>query len=172
LLAIGRPGALAFTYLSTNLGFLFLGARWMSKYAVLLSRHPAWGLLFLLIPTTLISLDRQTVDLAFTALVVGPGYAWRTGRWRLLVVLVGLSSVVRETGLVLAFAFLIGFVHRQEWRRSAALLAGTLPFWLWSPTEDALLLLRVETVYGLNNGPSGVKSVWRSTHLLLRYPVP
>jgi hypothetical protein len=123
---------LAFTYLFANLVFLFLGAWWMSKYAVLLSRHPAWGLLFLLIPATLISLDRQTVDLAFTALALGSGDAWSTGRWRLLVVLVGLSCLVRETGLLLAFAFLIGFVHRQEWRRSAALLAGTLPFWLWS----------------------------------------
>jgi hypothetical protein len=132
LLALGRPGRLPFTYLFANLGFLFLGAWWMSKHAVLSSRHPAWGLLFLLIPAVPISLDRQTVDLAFTALALGSGYAWRTERWHLLAVLIGLSCLVRETGLVLLVGFLIGFLRRRDWRGSALLLASTLPFWAWT----------------------------------------
>jgi len=41
-----------------------LGAWFLSRCAVFHGRHPAWGLAFVAMPATLISLDRMTVDIA------------------------------------------------------------------------------------------------------------
>ena len=131
-LGFGYPGAIIYTYLLVNLGFLFLGTFWMSKQATLFSRHPAWGWLFLAVPAVLISLDRQTVDMALTALSIGTGYAWRTKQWKMLFVLLPLVCLVRETGLLIVGAFLLVFLFQRHWQHAAFTLIGMVPFLGWS----------------------------------------
>src|SRR5512147_1236944 len=59
LFAAGQNGTVDAAYRAVILLFVFLGAWWLSRYAVLRGAAPAWGLAFLLVPGTIISLDRQ-----------------------------------------------------------------------------------------------------------------
>lgn len=129
---LGNPRAIVYTYILANLGFLFLGVWWMSQYAVLCSRHPAWGWLFLAVPCVLISLDRQTVDMALTALTMGTLYSWQARRWKLLFALLPLVCLVRETGLLIAAGFLIAFLARRRWRFAGYALLSIAPFAAWT----------------------------------------
>ena len=132
LLGFGQPAAIVYSYLLVNLGFLFLGTWWMSRHAVLCSLHPARGWLFLLVPGVLISLDRQTVDMALTALCLGAAYAWRSKQHRLLLVFLPLICLVRETGVLIAGAFVLAFLIRRERRKAAIGVACVAPFFAWS----------------------------------------
>ena len=129
---LGKPRAIVYTFILANLGFLFLGVWWMSQYAVLCSRHAAWGWLFLAVPCVLISLDRQTVDMALTALTMGTLYAWQARRWKMLFLLLPLACLVRETGVLIAGGFLLAFVLRGQWRFAAYALLSTAPFAAWT----------------------------------------
>src|SRR4029077_6363110 len=59
--ALGRDSWIHATYLAVILGFAFLGVYWLSRAMLIQGRHPAWGLIFLLMPGTLVSMDRMTV---------------------------------------------------------------------------------------------------------------
>ena len=50
---------------------MFAGAYWLAGCAVRIGRNAAWGLAFLLVPATAVSLDRMTVDLPLVALAAG-----------------------------------------------------------------------------------------------------
>ena len=45
-----------------TLGFVALGAAWLALYCASFGLDASWGLLFLVVPGTLVSLDRMTVD--------------------------------------------------------------------------------------------------------------
>jgi hypothetical protein len=136
IVALGNARAIVYSYILVNLGFLFLGAWWLSMSAVLNGRHPAWGWMFLAVPGVLISLDRQTVDMALTALALGAMYAWQTKRWRLLFVLLPLLCLVRETGLVIVGGFLLAFLFQRRWKYAALCVLATAPFIVWSWVVD------------------------------------
>jgi hypothetical protein len=129
---LGDPRLIVYTYILVNLGFLFLGTWWMSELTAVQFGHPAWGLLFLAVPSVPISLDRQTVDMALTALVLGAAYAWRTERWPLLFLLLPLVSLARETGVLVVGGFILAFLLQRQWKRAAWCLAGMAPFLAWS----------------------------------------
>jgi hypothetical protein len=129
---LGNPRAIVYTYILVNLVFLFLGVWWMSQYAVLCSRHAAWGWLFLAVPCVLISLDRQTVDMALTALTMGTLYAWQARRLKMLFLLLPLVCLVRETGVLIAGGFLLAFLLRRQWRCAGYALLSTAPFVAWT----------------------------------------
>lgn len=128
----GSPHAVAYAYIAVNLGFLFLGTWWLGRIVQEWGESPVWGLAFLLIPGVLISLDRETVDMAFTALVLGASFAWQTGRYRLLFVVLAALCLVRETGLLIAGGFLIVCLVQRWWRQAILCTAAMLPFWIWS----------------------------------------
>ena len=134
---VGNPRAIVYSYILVNLVFLFLGVWWMSQYAVLCSRHAAWGWLFLAVPCVAISLDRQTVDMALTALTMGSFYAWQTRRWKLLFLLLPLLCLVRETGVLIAGGFLIAFLLQRRWRFAGYALLSTTPFVAWAWVVDS-----------------------------------
>jgi hypothetical protein len=147
LLALARTGWIDVAYVLCNLVFLFLGSRWLAQILAALGIHPAYAILYVLVPASLISLDRLTVDLAFTSLAVGfLRYAGSPTRWKLYLVLVA-AALCRESGLVLALAAsvppLIGRRYRESW------------FWMSS-------LIPAAAWYALINwrfGPSGVRSL-------------
>ena len=56
LLAFGNDDYVDRMYVALELGFLFLGAFWVARYAQMLGLQSAWGLGFLMIPGVAISL--------------------------------------------------------------------------------------------------------------------
>ncbi len=103
--------------------FVFLGAWWMSQYVTSAGFHPLLGLSFLLIPATLISVDRMTVDLALSALTIG--FVWKAssddhrGVYGILCV----APLVRETGILLVVGWCCLSMWRKQW---GSVIAGGL----------------------------------------------
>jgi hypothetical protein len=122
-------------YVAVQLAFVFLGVFWLSLFAQLRARHPAWGLAFLLVPAVAVSLDRMTVDLALAALSVGLVYcvaARNSARtdWRLYSILCAVP-LVRETGMMLVVAWCLYSALRKEWREAALGAACAVPALAW-----------------------------------------
>jgi hypothetical protein len=136
--ALGNPSAVAFSFVAVNLGFLFLGAWWISKLMLLRGSNPAWGLAFLLVPAVPISLDRMTVDLALVALAAGALFFWETNQPAKVFAAMTLLCLTRDTGLVVVGAFVAFFVIQRQWKRALAGLAATVPFAVWVVHVTAL----------------------------------
>jgi len=122
-LAGGRQNLIDGAYIAIVLMAIFPGVYWSSVYARLSGRHSAWGLIFLLTPGALTSIDRMVIDGMMTALFAGfLVYAKREDATKLYVVL-ALSVLMRETGLLLV-AGAAGAAFLQK-RFVRALLFGT-----------------------------------------------
>lgn len=127
--ALGRDAAIHPAYIAVILGFVFLGVYWLARAMVIQDRHPAWGLMFMLMPATLVSMDRMTVDVALAALTVG-FVLYSDSRWKILPIL-ACAALTRETGLLLTAGYSLFLFSR---RRFADLLwagASTLPAIVW-----------------------------------------
>ena len=131
LVAFGQDRWVDPAFISVVLLSVFLGAYWLSRCASLYGFHPIWGACFLLVPATLISVDRLVVDATLAALTVGFVYYARQGPpWKLYAVL-ACAILTRETGVLL----LAGYCLYLLWRRlpARALLFGTavMPALAW-----------------------------------------
>ena len=73
----GRQGLIDGSYIAVTGMFVLLGAYWLSRWATVNELHPAWGLAFLLVPGTLVSMDRMTVDGSLAALCVAASNSLR-----------------------------------------------------------------------------------------------
>lgn len=129
--ALGRSAAVDGAYLAvialTTLG----GAFALARYALDHGRHVAWGLAFLAVPATIVSIDRLVGDVALAALCVAFASRSASGsRGRLYGVLVA-APLVRETGLLLVAAAGLSALARRELKRSAWLATAALPCALW-----------------------------------------
>lgn len=131
LLAFGQDRWIDAAYIAVILGFVFLGSLWGARLAVELQRSPAWGLLFLMVPATLISLNRMTVDIALAALTVG--FAWYSGRGLSapLLSILALAALARETGLLLAGGYCLYWIFQRQSRAAALSMATLLPLVPW-----------------------------------------
>jgi hypothetical protein len=131
VLVAGRQPWIDTSYIAIVGLFVLLGAYWLSRWAVLAGMHSAWALAFLLIPATVISMDRMTVDVALAAFTVAFAVYWRIGAaWKLFVVLL-LACLARETGLLLvAGAGLFDLFHRR-FARALLWASATLPMFAW-----------------------------------------
>ncbi len=131
LFAAGRQQAIDPAYFAVVLAFVFLGAWWLSRFAVRGGRHPAWGLLFLLIPATLAGIDRMVVDIALLALWAGYAVYASEERRAPVFVLLALAPLARETGFaMIAIHGLWALWHRQ-FRLAMASCAAALPCLAW-----------------------------------------
>jgi len=140
LLAGGQRRFIDAAYVAGMLLWVFLGAYWLSRYALSVGRSPAWGLGFLLLPATLISIDRFTVDVALAALCVGfAWYARQDSPGRLYLILV-LAPLARETGLLLLAAACLEALWRRRWRRCLLFATAALPALLWLRFVSAYLI--------------------------------
>ena len=137
LLAGGQQVWIDACYIAVTGIFVLFGVYWLSRWAVLSDLHAAWGLAFLFVPATLVSMDRMTVDGAVAALSVAFVYFVKIrSSWKLYVVLV-LACLDRETGVLLLGGCCISEFVFQRFRR--ALLWGTagLPALAWYWFLDA-----------------------------------
>jgi hypothetical protein len=130
--ALGRDPAIHVAYYAVIIGFVFLGVYWLARAMETRGRQPAWGLMFVLMPAVLISMDRMTVDVALAALTAGfVLYCGdRSSGWKLLLIL-ALAALTRETGFLLTAgygAFLLSRRRFADWLWTAA---SALPAMFW-----------------------------------------
>jgi len=127
--ALGRDSAIHAAYFTVILGFAFLGVYWLSRVMVLQGRHAIWGLTFVLMPATLVSMDRMTVDVALGALTVG-FVLYSDARWKVLPILV-CAALTRETGLLLTAGYGVFLLSRRRFAEMAWATASAVPAIFW-----------------------------------------
>jgi hypothetical protein len=131
LLVAGHQPWIDASYIVVIAIFVLLGAYWLSLWALLAGRHPAWALAFLLVPATLISMDRMTVDVALAAFTVAFVLYWRTGAWTRLFIVLLLACLVRETGVLLAGGCCLVELFSLRIKRAAIWASAALPTLVW-----------------------------------------
>jgi hypothetical protein len=131
LLACGQDRYIDAAYIALVLVSVFLGAWWLGRWAELHGRHPAWGLQFLLVPATLISIERMTLDATLTAACAGILFYAARGRWRRACALLAAAALVRETGLLLAGGCFLYALSKRQWRNAVHAAAACLPACAW-----------------------------------------
>lgn len=130
LLALGQADYVDSTYTIVVLAFVFLGIFWLSEYCVTRGVHPAFGLMFLLVPAVLVSIDCFTVDVALAALCCGLAVYGTERSWRALTIL-ALAPLARETGVVVIVAYVLFWAWRQDRRGVLIGLLGACPYLAW-----------------------------------------
>ena len=132
LLALGQQDWIDISYFVCNLAFLFAGTWFLSRLVDRAGRNPWLSVLYLLVPSTVISLDRLTVDLALTSLALA--FTWYLGtneRGKLYVVLM-LAALCRDTGFFLTFAFVVPLLFRRRFRESLTWTTALIPALAWN----------------------------------------
>ena len=131
LLVAGQDRFIDAAYVLVILLSVFLGIYWLGRYAVFHGRHPAWGLAFLVLPATLISIDRLTADVTLVALCAGLAWYVKKGSPAGLCVVLVLAGLTRETGLLLPAACCLCAISRRQWRRTLLFASTALPALIW-----------------------------------------
>jgi hypothetical protein len=130
-LAFGKQSWIDISYIAVIAGFVFLGAYWLSRWAVLADVPARWALAFLSIPAALISAERMTVDVALAALTIGFAIYWKAGsRWKLIAVLAA-ACLARETGLLLVAGACLFELLQRRVARGLLWSAAALPMLAW-----------------------------------------
>ena len=133
LLAFGRSDWIDAAYLGMILFAVFGGARWLSLYFSRIGLGAAWGFGFLVIPATLVSIDRMTVDVGLAALCVGfVLFVSEDTKWALYSVLAA-APLVRETGFLLVAAYVLYLLWARRIRAALLFSTAALPAlgWYW-----------------------------------------
>ena len=131
VLALGHDDWVDRAYIGVILLSIFLGGYWLSAFCSMLGYPAAGGLAFLIIPATLISIDRLTVDVALVALCVAfKIYAARESLAGLYLVLAA-AALIRETGLLLIAAYAVWLLWNRKFDRAAIFLTSSFPALLW-----------------------------------------
>ncbi|HAX43453.1 MAG TPA: hypothetical protein DCY80_12965 [Solibacterales bacterium] len=115
LLAGGQSTLIDGAYIAIVLSCLFFGVAGLSLW---LARHglpPAAGALFLLLPASLISLDRMLPDIALITILVWVLFLWKDRLTFPIALLLTLAPLVRDIGVLLtaAAALTLLFHHRR-----------------------------------------------------------
>jgi hypothetical protein len=132
LLSFGQPGWVDGAYRLVIYLFLGCGVFWLSLLAMHYGRHPAWGLWFVAIPATAISVERLTVDISLAALTVGYSFHVLRSRSAPTWLLLALAPLARETGLALLAVHASHAFATRRWRELTAAVVCGLPFLAWA----------------------------------------
>jgi hypothetical protein len=92
--------------------------------------HPAWGLLFLVLPATMVSVDRLVTDGALAALAVAFVLYSKRPCWQLFLVLAA-ATLTRETGFLLLAGYCGHLLFRRRWAMTALFALTAVPAALW-----------------------------------------
>ena len=172
LLVAGHQPWIDASYIAVVALFVLLGAYWLSRWAVLAGRHPGWALAFLLVPATLISMDRMTVDVALAAFTAAFAVYWRTGAWTRLFIVLTLACLVRESGVLLVAGCCLMELFSLRIARAAIWATTALPALIWYALIRRLLPekthLGVPTWFGKKLGPGIFHGLRHPPH----YPLP
>lgn len=130
-LAAGHAGFVDAAYILVIAAFVGLGVYSLTKIMMLHGRHPALGLLFLLIPAVPIAVDSMTVDVALAALTVCFAFQVTTGRERGLWFTLAAACLVRETGVLLPAAAVAAALLSRAPRKACLWATAALPALAW-----------------------------------------
>lgn len=142
LLALGHDPWIDTSYFAVMLGFLAAGVFCLALYAARAGRSEWWGLLYLLVPSTLISIDRMTVDLPFVTLFLAFAYCLRAGSLAMLSTIAAFACLTRETGLCIVAGYAAYLLWRRHFRQAVLFATSAVPFLLW------MLWVRQNTLAG------------------------
>jgi hypothetical protein len=129
--AFGRDNLVDGAYVLVVAAFFFGGVFWLSSLAVAEGRQAVLGLLFLIVPATVVAVDTMTVDVALAALTACFAWQVKTGRERWVWVTLAAACLVRETGLLLVIAAVLAAAFQRNFRRAAFLVTAALPALCW-----------------------------------------
>jgi len=131
LVAFGNSRYIDAAFIGVNLLFLFAGVYWMSRYFAHFRWPRAWGLLFLLVPAVVVSLDRLTVDMTLSALSLGFALYALEGKFSRLYVVFLLAPLARETGLFLTAGYCLAQLSERSIRHTFLAATSALPSLGW-----------------------------------------
>jgi hypothetical protein len=128
--AFGRSEWIDRGYYLAFLLFTGLGVFWGCRISARLGHASTWGLLFLLLPATLVGIDRMIIDLALASLATGfVLYADRPS-WRTYAILAA-AALTRESGFFLIAGSTGYALWNRRWREGACFAATALPALVW-----------------------------------------
>lgn len=130
-LAAGQARLIDAAYVCIMVFFMGLGVYFMAKLMRFHGRHPALGLLFLLIPAVPIAVDSMTVDAALAALTVCFVYQVATGQTRWLWFTLAAATLSRETGALLPTAAVVAALLERTPHKALLWASATLPALGW-----------------------------------------
>jgi len=156
LLSLGRSERVDVSYLLCNLLFLGLGAYWLAQLLQRAGWHPLFAVLYVVVPVSIVSLDRMLVDLALASLALGFAvYLDPESPWKLYVIMAA-AALCRETGLLLFAAYAIRLLSLRHYRQVAIFATALLPAVLWTvwvrshmPGGNALGLRSLLPLWGM-----------------------
>jgi hypothetical protein len=131
LSVFGEPHWIDRSYIILVLLFVFAGTWFTGMWAALEGRPVWWALGFVLLPGTLITLDRMTVDVTEYAFLAAGLYFWRRGLWIGCWIAGAAAFLTRDVGLILIAALVGMCLLQRSWSRAAAFAAAALPGLLW-----------------------------------------
>jgi hypothetical protein len=141
---------------------LYLGSWWLALLLIRLRIHPGFAIFYVLVPASLISLDRLVVDLALTSLCLGFAVYARSGpKWKLYAVLVA-AALCRESGFLLTAAYALHLLAMRRFRQSLIFTTAIVPAVVWNayvalriPGGPAFELRYAVPLWGL------IRTLWR-----------
>ncbi len=131
LLAAGCSEWIDFTFIAVVVASIGMGVYWSGRYLGLRGRHPGWGLVFLLTPAALTSMDRMLVDATLTALFAAFLCAAEEGSERRLYVLSMIACLTRETGFLMAGSCVLHWSIRRRYAKAACFATAGAPALAW-----------------------------------------
>lgn len=127
IVALGQDPWIHAAYYAVILGFVFLGTYWLA----LLASRPIWGLMFVLAPASIVSIDRMTADIALAALAAGfVLYVEQGSRWKTVAIL-ACAALTRETALPIIAGYAIYLFTRRRFSEGSWAIAAVLPAGAW-----------------------------------------
>jgi hypothetical protein len=133
-LALGNDAWVHAAYFAVILAFVFMGVYWTALFASHIGRSTTWGLVFLIVPANVVSLDRMTADIALAAFTAGFAYyafePTEKNAWKILVILT-CAVLTRETALPMIAGCLAYFASRRRFRMALLTAATALPAAAW-----------------------------------------
>jgi hypothetical protein len=131
VLSFGRDDRVDAAFRAVILFAVFCGGYWMSAFVAAAGFSEWLGFAFLLIPATLVSIDRLTVDVALAALSIALAlYIVKNSQWRIFLVLAA-AALVRDTGLLLLAGYVIALAFQRRWRAALIFCSAALPTLIW-----------------------------------------
>lgn len=131
LLAAGQTKWIDSTYILVVSLSVFMGIYWSARYLARYGRHPAWGLIFVLLPATMVSFDRMLVDATLAALFAGFMLYSETKVPTKAYLVSTLAFLTRETGFLLIAAGAGAAWKTGHRRRALLFLSAAIPALAW-----------------------------------------
>ena len=137
LLAFGQDARTDGAYIAVVMLSLGLGVYWSALWLVARKQNPAWGLLFLILPASLTSIERMLVDATLTALFAGFLYFAERRMFAPMVIVACAAALTRETGGFLIAGLAAHEMYERRYVRCLFAALAAAPTALWFRFVDA-----------------------------------